>query len=264
MQKLGFNMRALRKTFEEHGVDTSKPLEKREERIKRDNQRFTALLKKQQSQELETQSLYPNNSPVTFKFSDWKPQMQPNEQQAREIGTRCFRYAQQLSKKPINLFLNGGPGVGKTSLALAMIDMAKQEGLSTLFISTAMLRALYDNSFGDEVIKRRLFHIKYAMKKVDVLVLDDFGTEGGSISRIEKEGYTGTHQTMQRDIYEVANDRWDFDNHCPGKTTIITSNNLRSDFKRIYDPKTISRIIPEENSQYAIPFLDMQDVRMKG
>ena len=48
MQKLGFNMRALRKTFEEHGVDTSKPLEKREERIKRDNQRFTALLKKQQ------------------------------------------------------------------------------------------------------------------------------------------------------------------------------------------------------------------------
>ena len=53
MEKLGFNMRALRKMFEEHGVDTSQPLENREDRIKRDNQRFTALLKKQQARELE-------------------------------------------------------------------------------------------------------------------------------------------------------------------------------------------------------------------
>ena len=260
MEKLGFNMRALRKTFEEHGVDTSQPLENREDRIKRDNQRFTALLKKQHARELETQSLYPNNHRIAFKFSDWKPALQPNEKQARELGTRCFRYAQQLSKKPIDLFLTGTPGVGKTSLALAMLDMAQQQGLTTLFISTIMLRSLYDNRFNDEVIKRQLEHVKDAMKRVDVLVLDDFGTEGGSVNRIEKDGYTGAHQTMQGDIYDVANARWDFDNDRPGKTTIITSNNVWDDLVRIYDPKTISRLIPQD-PKYTIAFIQMKDVR---
>lgn len=262
MEKLSFNMTALKKAFEEHGVDTSQPIEDRDQRVTRDNQRFTKMLRKQQAQELGTQSLYPNNHEINFTFKDWKPALQPNERQAREIGTRCFRYAQHLSNTPIDLFMTGKPGVGKTSLALAMIDMARQQGLSTLFISTIMLRSMYDHYYSDDVIKRRLEHIKDAMKRVDVLVLDDFGTEGGSINRIEKDDYTGAHQIMQGDIYDVANARWDFENDRPARTTIITSNNVWDDLIKVYDPKTISRLIPR-NQKYTIAFFKMTDVRGK-
>ena len=67
---------------------------------------------------------------------------------------------------------------------------------------------------------------------------------------------------MQGDIYDVANARWDFDTDRPGKTTIITSNNVWDDLIRIYDPKTISRLIPQD-PKYTIAFIQMKDVRGK-
>ena len=259
MQKLGFDMQALKKTFEEHGVDTSQPLEDRDERVQRDNQRFTAMLRQQQTKELETQSLYPNGNPIEFTFSDWKPALQQDKQQARAIGVKCFKFAKRFDR-PFELFMTGAPGVGKTSLALAMIDFAKQQGYSTLFVSTIILRSMYMRMYHDEVIKRHLEHVVDAMKRIDVLVLDDFGTEGGSVNRVEQDGYTGAHQDMQRDMYDVANARWDADNNRPGKTTIITSNNIVDDLVKIYDPKTISRLIPED-PEYTIAFFKMNDVR---
>lgn len=259
MEKLSFDLKALRKAFEAHGVDTNQPLEDRDKRVEADNKRFTALLRQQQKKELETQSLYPDGRKIEFTFKDWKPALQQDKQQAREIGVRCFNLAKRFDK-PFDLFMTGTPGVGKTSLALAMLDSAKQQGLSTLFISTIILRSMYMQMYHDEVIKQRLTHIVDAMKKIDVLVLDDFGTEGGSVSRVEQDGYTGAHQDMQRDMYGIANARWDADHNCPAKTTIITSNNVVDELTKIYDPKTISRLIPVD-SKYTIAFFKMNDVR---
>lgn len=259
MKKLGFNMKALKKVFEAHGVNTSQPLGDREARIKADNQRFTQMLREQQTKELETHSLYPNGHPISFSFTDWKPALQHDEQQARAIGTKCFRLAKRFDK-PFELFMTGAPGVGKTSLALAMLDTAKQQGRSILFISTIVLRGMYLQMYKDEVIKQRLWSVVGAMKKADVLVLDDFGTEGGSVSKVEQDGYTGAHQDMQRDMYDIANARWDAEHNQPAKTTIITSNNITEDLVKIYDPKTISRLISTD-PKYTIAFIKMNDVR---
>lgn len=259
MEKLGFNMKALKKAFEAHGVDTSQPLGDREARVKADNQRFTQMLREQQTKEIETQSLYPNGHPISFAFTDWKPALQHDEQQARAIGTKCFCLAKRFDK-PFELFMTGAPGVGKTSLALAMLDTAKQQGRSALFISTIVLRGMYLQMYQDEVIKQRLWNVVGAMKKADVLVLDDFGTEGGSVSKVEQNGYTGAHQDMQRDMYDIANARWDAKHNQPAKTTIITSNNITEDLVKIYDPKTISRLISTD-PKYTIAFIKMNDVR---
>nr|DAQ57409.1 MAG TPA: replicative helicase [Caudoviricetes sp.] len=262
MQKLGFNMQALRKAFEEHGVDTSQPIEDRDAREERYVKKYTAILRKEQAKIIEAQSLYPNDQELTFKFSDWKPALQPDEQQAREIGTKCFRLAKQLSSKPFDLLLTGTPGVGKTSLALAIMDTAKQQGLSTMFVSTIRLRNMYMHRYRDEVIDTNLWATVNAMKRADVLVLDDFGTEGGSLNKVEQDGYVGAHQDMQKDMQDIANARWNDKKNQPGKTTIITSNNVEDELSKIYDPKTISRLIPR-NPKYTIAFFKMTDVRGK-
>lgn len=259
MEKLHFDMDALRKSFEEHGVDTSQPIGDRDERVELDNQRFTRMLRKQQARAIETESLYPNDHKIGFKFEDWKPALQPDKQRARAIGVKCFNFAKRFDK-PFELFMVGAPGVGKTSLALAMLSSAKQQGFSTLFISTIMLRGMYIQMYHDEVIKQRLWNVVGAMKKADVLVLDDFGTEGGSVNKVEQDGYTGAHQDMQRDMYDVANARWDAEHNRPAKTTIVTSNNILEDLVKIYDPKTISRLIPND-PEYTVAFLKMKDVR---
>lgn len=256
----------LKAAFEAHGVDASQPLPAdREEFLKQRDQRqrkqadeMLRLYEQQKAKVYQYYSLWPNDQPLTFEFKDWKPALQANEQIARQIGTRAFRLAKQLSTKPFNVFMNGTPGVGKTSLALAMMAEAKKQGLSTMFVSTTILQRLASGQYEDPTIAERLSNTERAMKEVDLLVLDDFGTEGGTLDKI-KQG-SKVHLDLQRRMYEIANARWDDQHNRPKGHTIITSNNLESELIKIYDPKVISRLIPRKQ-EYRIGFNSMKDVR---
>lgn len=203
-------------------------------------------------------SLWPTGIPIEFTFKDWDPSKQANEQAARAIGNRAWKLATQLEQQSFNVVLLGSPGTGKTSLALAMaIKINQDSGKSYSFISTSELKRIYDSRFEMGDLRQKISDTLRAMKEVSVLVLDDFGTEGGLVSRINEPGYKGVRSDMQDGIYQVANARYQ-----AHMTTIITTNNTNQELIRMYDPKIISRLITKQK-EHRIAFNGMEDVRAK-
>ena len=218
----------------------------RQERKHREEIATTAGLKKRKIRELYKMSLWPADIPLHFTFKDWKPEMQPNVQKAKDIGNQAYILAKRLEHGPFNVIMLGEAGTGKTSLALAIMDDLRKKGQSAMFVSTTELQDLYSGAMELKDVKELLLNTKRAMKEADVLVLDDFGTEGGLDSRMVR-------RDMQSGIYQVSNARI-------GKTTILTTNNSPRELAKMYDRKIISRLLPKHKEQQLL-FSDMKDVR---
>lgn len=217
----------------------------------------------QQKLREERAKFYYNNSvwagdELHFTFEQWNPNKQKDSQLAREIGKQAFVYAEQLKTKQFNVILLGDPGVGKTSLAMAMLDTLQKAGKSIMFVSTAELAGLISDQYDFPDVKVKLQKIERSMKKVDVLLLDDFGTEGGQV-----EGKARVvRKDMQDFIYRIANARCKFNSNTAGHITIITTNNNQQEINTMYDGKIVSRLFPKAGkTSHRITFNKMGDVR---
>ena len=96
-----------------------------------------------------------------------------------------------------------------------------------------------------------------AMKRVYVLLLVDFGTEGGM-----KKDLRPVRKNMQDALYSVANARLAVDKKTGKRTksTIVTTNNSPQQLLAMYNDKLISRLIPKEQEQIVL-FDGLEDVR---
>lgn len=236
--------------------------EERDQRERELSRRLTKQMEIQKAMVYLDKSLWPAGIPVKFAFADWQPEKQPDQQKAREIGNKAWMITKEAEdNKPFNVALLGSPGTGKTSLALAMAQKLNEDcGRSWMFVSTTELKALVESQYDAYDVKQRIANIKRAMTEVNVLILDDFGTEGGLVSRIMEPGYKGAHASLQQLMYEVANARFGKSD----KMTIVTTNNTNQELERIYDPKIISRLVTK-NKAHRIAFNGMEDVRaMEG
>lgn len=196
-------------------------------------------------------SIWSGDEEIKFKFSDWDVSKQENVEKAKQVGNQAYKLAKQLMTDSFNATLYGNSGVGKTSLAIAMMTMLRDEAnKSIMVVSTAELASLLDNKYTQDDTRKRLVDIEKALKEVDVLLLDDFGTEGGAINALKP-----VRKDMQDYLYRVANSRLQGD-----KTTIITTNNTDEQLKIMYNAKTISRLLTK-NKDHMIFFKDMKDVR---
>lgn len=256
--ELSPEVRELLKKHQPEGkihIPTAEEHEAREREIAK---KWTAINRANKAKAYLRRSLWPAGIPIKFNFKDWDPSEQANEQAARDIGNRAWTLANELKEKPFNVVLLGSPGTGKTSLALAMaIKINQESGKSYSFISTSEMKRLYDSRFEMGDLRQKIVDTVRAMKEVDILVLDDFGTEGGLISRINEPGYKGVRSDMQDGIYQVANARYQ-----AHKATIVTTNNTDRELTRMYDPKIISRLITKQKD-HRIAFNEMEDVRAK-
>lgn len=205
-------------------------------------------------------SLWTGNQPVKFTFADWKTDKQVDKKQAAEIGNRAWTLAKMIANgQNMNVYLAGNPGTGKTSLALAMVDKIRNEsGKTALFVSTDALAELYSRRFDDQATQNRLYELIDLMQgnrqlkidPVDVLVLDDFGTEGGMRTDTKSQ----VRVDMQKGLFSVADARF-------GKfTTIVTTNNKTSELQEMYNEKLLSRLITR-NPEHRLTFNGMVDVR---
>jgi DNA replication protein DnaC len=216
--------------------------EQRAEKEKQDAIRFTKQWQAQDHSKYIHASLWGEEKARSFKFSDWIPEKQPNEQRAKEVGNQAYRIMRQLAEEPFNVFLNGTAGTGKTSLALAIMDGLGSK-YSNMFVSVIEWRDKTYQSFHDEKLQQQLAVIEKYMREVDVLILDDFGKE------TQKEA----KEKVASMLFRLADAR-------KGEITIITSNDNELALTKKYDMATLSRLIPS-NQSHIIDMSDMEDVR---
>lgn len=250
-----FSEAFIDRVAKEHGVDQQHLLSKDEierQTIKKAQQ----AIARKRIKVFASMSVWPGgNIPLHFQFSSWQVDKQDNHELAKALGKQAYQLAIRMEKASLNVIMSGDKGTGKTSLALAIMDYLSDKGQSGMFVSTAELASLIGQQYELNDVKARLTDIERAMTEVDVLILDDFGTEGGM-----KQDIKPVRRDMQTMMYRIANSRVDFEMNAPRRSTIITTNNSVSELKAMYNDKLISRLVPKPASQQ-LAFLNMKDVR---
>jgi DNA replication protein DnaC len=203
-------------------------------------------------------SVWSGNVRLQFTFKDWDVQKQSNVEVARKLGNQAFVLAKQLKTAKFNVLLSGLYGVGKTSLALAIADQLQQAGQTIMFVSTAELLRLVNDKYEAPDVRMRLIEITKAMKSVDVLIIDDFGTEGGKAT--DNGYYKPVHRDLQTMMYQVANARCDFEHNEVKHSTIVTTNNTRGQLESMYDKKIVDRLLSKVKDHQLL-FDEMKGVR---
>ena len=133
----------------------------------------------------------------------------------------CRGYAARFGRSGIqNLFLSGGPGLGKTFLSAAIAGVVSQSGYSVVYESAIEVFG----AFEAEKFGRENGQSPYRFMKCDLLILDDLGTEL-------------TTPFLQSALYQLVNHRL-----ITGKHTVISSNLSLREVRERYSGQVASRI----------------------
>ena len=159
----------------------------------------------------------------------------PREVMRRNLAY-CIDYAKDFSTDSDSIYMNGGTGLGKTHLSLAIADAVIRKGYNVIYGSTPeFLRQLEREYYG-----RAETDTMASLSRCDLLILDDLGAE------MEKPVYTSL-------LYELINSRIS-----RGLPMIISSNLGMNELRQRYQDRICSRIISFETLMFI-----GQDVRRK-
>lgn len=215
-------------------------LDKKAEEVSR------AALKQIMTPKTWGKSLWSGGKEIRFSFSNWNYSKQENQELAKQVAIQAKTLSDQLKDNNFNVVFLGGAGVGKTSLAIAMITALRRADKSAMVISTTELVSKLNRSYDFKDAQREIAKVEQGAYDCDVLLLDDLGTEsGGRVKEIRTDMYDL--------MYRIANARLD-------KTTIITTNNTPAELGKIYSEKIVSRLLPKQKER-CIDMHGLKDVR---
>jgi len=141
---------------------------------------------------------------------------------------KLFRYLKTLHlqvEKGQGLYVFGGFETGKTSAAVAILKEVIRRGGQPFFMRMRhLLRAVYDN----EETPDGLGLIRHRMQQVDLLVLDDLGSEGFS----SKKGGGAELEGVFRDRYDRCLPIVVTSNYAPPKLTEVYTEAIVNIIKR--------------------------------
>ncbi|MBP0979410.1 MAG: ATP-binding protein [Oscillospiraceae bacterium] len=175
-----------------------------------------------------------------FKFSNFKLDCYPDNYIAseksgktpREIAADNFKYCEDYaynffnkSSKSKNILMQGGTGLGKTHLSLAIAGYCIENGVGVVYASSQqLLHKLESDKFGDSQEG-----FLDSVLECDLLIIDDLGAEF----------YT---QFTISAFYNIINTRL-----LENKSTIINTNLSLEEILLKYSQRLASRIIGEYN-----------------
>lgn len=186
-----------------------------------------ALVKKIRRDEMNSRSPLTLSTFNTFSL-DYYPNEKDNDfnivpkAHMGAVFELCKEYADNFKPTSDNLLFMGTAGLGKTHLALAIANAVLEKGFDVIYISA-------QNAFSQieqEKFVLRDEQLLPAMLSVDLLVLDDLGTEFLS-------------PYIVSELYNIVNSRITMQ-----KATIYTTNlNAEHDIKIRYTEKIASRLL---------------------
>lgn len=202
-------------------------------------------------------SLWPSGRKITFSMERWKPEVQENVEYAKSLKEKAGIIFRKMREKNINVMLAGSAGTGKTAMSLGMIDAFNRfTTKTTMFVSAVALRELVMHNFDDYQSEMKLKRVEKSMIDVDVLVIDDFGSEVG----MSGNGKQATER-LQQFYMRIADARFEMDDDGNRtKSNIITTNNTREELREMYNEKLLSRLVTKKSDNMLI-FANLDDVR---
>lgn len=210
----------------------------------------------------DTWSVWGGSGRQKFNFDLWDPSQQGNQAKAEELKLHARKLAKRIiDGSGINVLLAGKAGTGKTAMSLAMVEALRGYSDKTvMFVSTIALSDKIHN-FYDKQVQEQVAYTKKLMKEVDVLVLDDFGSEAGGMGNTDKSA----SEPLQKFFFEVADARQAKDEFGKRtKTNIVTTNQKitggNNSLEHSYHEKIISRLIAKKEANQLI-FGGMEDLR---
>jgi len=158
---------------------------------------------------------YYSKSPSGNKESDYA-------RMARVLNM-CRKYAGGFSKNSKSLLMQGGPGLGKTHLSLAIAKEVIDSGYGVIYVSAPIVLKKVEKEYFS--FQNNESNTLNNMMECDLLIIDDLGTE------FETKFTAST-------IYNILNSRM-----LTSKPTIISTNLSLGNIEQRYDIRTVSRII---------------------
>lgn len=159
---------------------------------------------------------------------------------------------QYISGKNFNTLLTGNPGAGKSHLSMAMLKKINEESRpfkKCLFVSIDEVFRRIKNSFNTNSHFTESYAINL-LREPDILVIDDLGSESGSIGNSQATEFTN------RVLYSIINSRM-------GKSTITTTNLTNAQLSKKYDRKLLSRLYQGvKTNKSLIQFKETKDKRL--
>ncbi|WP_207463184.1 ATP-binding protein [Enterococcus faecalis] len=155
-----------------------------------------------------------------------------------EHETKIRKEAESLvmeiaASEPMDIYLQGAPGSGKSHLSMAMLKNANSlaNGKRCMFVNFPALqqkiRASYNNNFSEDNEGNYI----QKMINAEILVLDDIASEVNPLAISGK-----VSDFSARILYSVMDARSEL------KPTIITSNISWNELQKVIDPRVASRM----------------------
>ena len=155
----------------------------------------------------------------------------------------CLQYARRFGDDRENLFMTGGPGLGKTFLSTCIAKVVSESGFSVVYDTAVNVFARFE----EERFSRAYTDMDALRADLDrymnceLLILDDLGTEMTTSFTISA-------------LYDLVNTRLR-----TGRKTIINSNLSIDEIRRRYSVQIASRL----QGEYTVLSFVGQDIRQR-
>ncbi|MQS44270.1 AAA family ATPase [Companilactobacillus mishanensis] len=257
MESLGAGMReAIEEIKKRHNitVDLDNIDAVREQRQKQSQIDITNRFIKQERERMFRSSIISDREDLGQTFEQF---MVNTSQQQKELAM-AENIAQRINHgERGNFTFSGNPGAGKTMLAISILNYlnSQQNSLTCLFVSVSIFMQMKMDAQKSYIpqVKDEAYKLEQLIKRCDVLVLDDLGSES-TLQENENGQIPQAYDSVQRHLFRIA----DYRVH---KTNIITTNNSSKELQKIYNSKIYSRLIAKKREN-VIPFIsdDMRNV----